>query len=88
MDYHTTPEYDPPNNLTPTENVYSFGVILLEIVTGKPAFDANRPKNERNLVEWVKSALSGDLTKLEQIMDPMNTLWYKESAMGVLALSS
>jgi len=41
MDYHTTPEYDPPNNLTSTDNVYSFGVILLEIVTGKLAFDAN-----------------------------------------------
>lgn len=63
MDYCTTPEYDPPNNLTPTDNVYGFGVILLEIVTGKPAFDANQPKNERNIVEWVKSALSGDLTK-------------------------
>ena len=51
-------------------------------------FHANGPKNERNLVECVKSAPSGDLTKLEQSMDPMNTLWYKESAMGVLALSS
>nr|XP_023879648.1 serine/threonine-protein kinase PCRK1-like [Quercus suber]POE76637.1 putative serine/threonine-protein kinase pbl8 [Quercus suber] len=88
MDYHTTPEFDPLNNLTYADNVYSFGVILLEIVTNKPVFDANRPKNERNLVEWVKTALSGDQYKLEQIIDPMSALWVKESAMGVLALSS
>lgn len=88
MDYHTTPEFDPLNNLTSADNVYSFGVILLEIVTNKPVFDAKRPKNERNLVEWVKTALSGDQSKLEQIIDPMSTLWVKESAMGVLALAS
>ena len=87
MDYHTTPEFDPLNNLTSADNVYSFRVILLEIVTNKPVFDANRPKNERNLVEWVKTALSGDQSKLEQIIDPMSALWVKESAMGVLALS-
>ncbi|KAK7848640.1 putative serine/threonine-protein kinase pbl8 [Quercus suber] len=56
----------------------SFGVILLEIVTNKPVFDANRPKNERNLVEWVKTALSGDQYKLEQIIDPMSALWVKD----------
>uniref|UniRef100_A0A7N2MDF1 Protein kinase domain-containing protein n=1 Tax=Quercus lobata TaxID=97700 RepID=A0A7N2MDF1_QUELO len=88
MDYHTTPEFDPLNNLTSADNVYGFGVILLEIVTNKPVFDDNRPKNERNLVEWVKTAISGDQSKLEQIIDPMSALWVKESAMGVLALSS
>ncbi|KAK7848639.1 serine/threonine-protein kinase pcrk1 [Quercus suber] len=62
--------------------------VLAYLHEHQPVFDANRPKNERNLVEWVKTALSGDQYKLEQIIDPMSALWVKESAMGVLALSS
>ena len=58
--------------------------------TGKPAFDVNRPKNERNLVEWIKSSVSGDETKLAQIMDPnlIGTSGCIKSAMRVLTLSS
>ncbi|KAK7848641.1 putative serine/threonine-protein kinase pbl8 [Quercus suber] len=87
---YTTPEVDPHNKIKSTDNVYSFGVILLEIITGKPAFDVNRPKNERNLVEWIKSSVSGDETKLAQIMDPnlMGTPGCTKSAMRVLTLSS
>lgn len=86
---YTTPEVDPLNNIKSTDNVYSFGVILLEIITGKPAFDVNRPKSERNLVEWIKSSVSGDETKLAQIMDPnlKGTSGCRNSAMRVLALS-
>ncbi|XP_050246047.1 serine/threonine-protein kinase PCRK1-like [Quercus robur] len=86
----TTPEVDPHNKIKSTDNVYSFGVILLEIITGKPAFDVNRPKNERNLVEWIKSSVSGDETKLAQIMDPnlIGTSGCIKSAMRVLTLSS
>ena len=87
---YTTPEVDPHNKIKSTDNVYSFGVILLEIITGKPAFDVNRPKNERNLVEWIKSSVSGDETKLAQIMDPnlIGTSGCIKSAMRVLTLSS
>ncbi|XP_075670359.1 putative serine/threonine-protein kinase PBL8 [Castanea sativa] len=86
---YTTPEVDPLNKIKSTDNVYSFGVILLEIITGKPAFDVNRPKSERNLVEWIKSSVSGDETKLAQIMDPnlKGTSGCRNSAMRVLALS-
>ena len=89
MEY-TTPEVDPLNKIKSTDNVYSFGVILLEIITGKPAFDVNRPKNERNLVEWIKSSVSGDETKLAQIMDLnlKGTSGCRNSAMRVLTLSS
>nr|XP_023879647.1 serine/threonine-protein kinase PCRK1-like [Quercus suber]POE76636.1 putative serine/threonine-protein kinase pbl8 [Quercus suber] len=89
MEY-TTPEVDPLNKIKSTDNVYSFGVILLEIITGKPAFDVNRPKNERNIVEWIKSSVSGDETKLAQIMDPnlKGTSGCRNSAMRVLTLSS
>jgi serine/threonine protein kinase len=39
-------------NLYISSDVYSFGVVLLEIVSGRRAFDLNRPLEEQNLVNW------------------------------------
>lgn len=38
--------------------MYSFGVVLLEILSGKKAIDKNRPSGEQNLVEWAKPYLT------------------------------
>jgi hypothetical protein len=35
--------------------VFSFGVVLLEIVTGREPLDVQRPRDEWSLVEWVSS---------------------------------
>ncbi|KAK9270885.1 hypothetical protein L1049_026471 [Liquidambar formosana] len=50
-------------------DVYGFGVVLLEMLTGLLALDTNRPGGEHNLVEWTKPSLS-DKKKLKKIMDP------------------
>ncbi|CAN1304534.1 Probable serine/threonine-protein kinase PBL7 [Linum perenne] len=39
--------------LTLKSDVYSFGVVLLEIITGRRAFDTCKPAAEQNLVAWV-----------------------------------
>ncbi|RXH94760.1 hypothetical protein DVH24_024444 [Malus domestica] len=44
--------------LTAKSNVYSFGVVLLEMLSGRPVVDKNRPSGERNLVEWAKPYLA------------------------------
>ena len=49
-------------------DVYGFGVVLLEILTGLRAFDRNRALEQQNLIEWAKPSLS-DKTKLISIMD-------------------
>lgn len=38
--------------------MYSFGVVLLELLSGKKAIDKNRPTGEHNLVEWAKPYLT------------------------------
>jgi len=37
--------------------VYSFGVMLLELITGRKPVDVSQPVGEESLVEWVSIAI-------------------------------
>lgn len=50
-------------------DVYGFGVVLLEMLSGQRALDVSRPSGQHNLVNWAKPFLS-DLKKLARVMDP------------------
>lgn len=49
-------------------DVYGFGVVLVEMLTGLRALDTTRPSRQHNLVDWIKPYLS-DRRKLKSIMD-------------------
>ena len=49
-------------------DVYGFGVVLIEILTGLRALDENRPTGQENLVDWIKPYLS-ERRKLKNVMD-------------------
>ena len=49
--------------------MYSFGVVLLELLTGRKSVDKTRPGREQNLVDWARPKLN-DKRKLLQIIDP------------------
>ncbi|KAG8363040.1 hypothetical protein BUALT_BualtUnG0011200 [Buddleja alternifolia] len=65
---YAAPEYIATGHLTTKCDVYGYGVVLLELLCGRRAFDKNRGANEENLVEWAKPYL-GDNRKLFQVMD-------------------
>ncbi|KAB2040902.1 hypothetical protein ES319_D02G114600v1 [Gossypium barbadense] len=66
---YAAPEYVATGHLYVKSDVYGFGVVLLEMLTGLRALDTNRPSGEHNLVEWAKHSLT-EKRKLKKIMDP------------------
>lgn len=63
------PEYTSTGKLTLHSDVYAFGVVLLELLTGRRALDLNQGPNDQNLVLQVRHILN-DRKKLRKVIDP------------------
>jgi serine/threonine protein kinase len=50
---YCAPEYQRTGQLTVKSDIYSFGVVLLELITGRRTIDNTRHSREQNLVSWV-----------------------------------
>ncbi|PON61641.1 Serine/threonine protein kinase [Trema orientale] len=66
---YAAPEYIMTGHLTTKSDVYGYGVVLLELLTGKRSIDRNRPNREQSLVAWARPFLK-DPQKLYRVMDP------------------
>lgn len=62
------PEYYSTQRLSAKSDVFSFGVVLLEILTGREPLNMNKPRNEWSLVEWAKPLIRS--SRVEEIVDP------------------
>ncbi|EEC81341.1 hypothetical protein OsI_24527 [Oryza sativa Indica Group] len=65
---YAAPEYVATGHLYVKSDVYGFGVVLLEMLSGLRALDPSRPSGKLNLVDWAKPLLA-DRRKLSQLMD-------------------
>ncbi|KAL8258743.1 hypothetical protein R6Q59_026696 [Mikania micrantha] len=66
---YAAPEYLHTGRLTSKSDVWSFGVVLYELITGRRAVERNLPRNEQKLIEWVKPYIS-DSKKFHLLIDP------------------
>ncbi|KAL7612135.1 hypothetical protein Lser_V15G06161 [Lactuca serriola] len=66
---YVAPEYVATGYLNGKNDVYAFGVVLLETLTGLRAIDKTRPNKEQNLVEWIRPMLHSK-RKVKKIVDP------------------
>ncbi|KAB2624679.1 serine/threonine-protein kinase PBS1-like [Pyrus ussuriensis x Pyrus communis] len=62
------PEYTSTGKLTLQSDVYAFGVVLLELLTGRQAVDITLGPNDQNLVLQVRHILN-DRKKLRKVID-------------------
>lgn len=65
---YVAPEYANTGLLNEKSDIYSFGVLLLEAITGRDPVDYARPANEVNLVEWLKMMVG--TRRAEEVADP------------------
>ncbi|XP_073145008.1 probable serine/threonine-protein kinase PBL21 isoform X2 [Henckelia pumila] len=67
---YCAPEYAMSGKLTLKSDIYSFGVVLLELITGRKAIDCSRKPGEQNLVVWSRQYLK-DRRKFVEMVDPL-----------------
>ncbi|XP_019190072.1 PREDICTED: serine/threonine-protein kinase CDL1 isoform X2 [Ipomoea nil] len=67
---YCAPEYAMSGKLTLKSDIYSFGVVMLELITGRKAYDSARKQGEQNLVAWSQPFLR-DRRKFVQMVDPL-----------------
>ncbi|KAL0317408.1 UNVERIFIED_CONTAM: Serine/threonine-protein kinase PCRK1 [Sesamum angustifolium] len=85
---YAAPEYIQTGRLTSKSDVWSYGIFLYELITGRRPLDRNRPKNEEKLLDWVRPHLA-DMKKFEQILDPrLNGKYDLKSAQKLAAIAN
>ncbi|GAB2277296.1 hypothetical protein Dimus_012004 [Dionaea muscipula] len=65
---YLAPEYFMHGKVTEKIDVYAYGVVLLELLSGRKPIDGENPKGPESLVKWATPILQDG--KISQLLDP------------------
>ncbi|KAK9271952.1 hypothetical protein L1049_002319 [Liquidambar formosana] len=76
---YLAPEYFQHGKVSDKTDVYAFGVVLLELITGRKPIEGKRPPGEENLVLWAKPLMQPGKEAIEELLDPRLKLTPRKS---------
>ncbi|XVF06144.1 hypothetical protein REPUB_Repub06bG0022200 [Reevesia pubescens] len=85
---YLAPEYTSTGKLTTKSDVYSYGVVLLQLLTGRVPVDIKRPPGEHVLVSWALPRLT-NRDKVDEMVDPaIQGQYSKKDLIQVAAIAA
>ncbi|XP_022768078.1 probable receptor-like serine/threonine-protein kinase At5g57670 [Durio zibethinus] len=83
---YLAPEYFMYGKVNNKIDVYAFGVVLLELLSGRKPISNDYPKGQESLVMWAKPNLNGG--KVSQLLDPSLADGYDRDQMERMVLAA
>ncbi|KAL6989650.1 non-specific serine,threonine protein kinase [Sarracenia purpurea var. burkii] len=85
---YLAPEYVSTGKVTTKSDVYSYGVVLLEILTGRVPVDSKRPPGEHVLVSWALPRLTNREMVVEMVDPSLQGQYSKKDLIQVAAIAA
>ncbi|KAK2993455.1 hypothetical protein RJ640_005149 [Escallonia rubra] len=83
---YLAPEYFMHGKMNEKVDVYAFGIVLLELLSGRKPIDNEYPKGQESLVMWAKRILEGE--KVLQLLDPSMGSDYDHDQLEKMVLAA